>query len=84
MLESSSEALPVLAEELQWVSEREVLSDYGLDLIEAVADVGDSRGAGMLDQYADTVQGKLSGEPVVRRAQMWQIVMARTKAGELR
>lgn len=80
----SSEALPVLEQELQWVVQREEGPVYGLDLIEAVVDIGDSRGTGMLEQYADTLQGKLSGAPMVRRYQMLQIAKARLKAADLR
>jgi hypothetical protein len=80
----SSEALPVLEQELQWVVQREARPVYGLDLIEAVVDIGDSRGMGMLEQYADALQGKLSGAPMVRREQMWQIAQARLKAADLR
>jgi hypothetical protein len=80
----SSEALPVLEQELQWVVQREARPVYGLDLIEAVVDIGDSRGMGMLEQYADALQGKLSGAPMVRREQMLQIGLARLKAADLR
>jgi hypothetical protein len=57
---------------------------YGENLIEAVADIGDSRGAGMLEGYADELRGKLAGDPVIRRGQILQMAKALRKAEELR
>jgi HEAT repeat protein len=80
----SSEALPVLEKELQWVSRQEPMLGYGENLIEAVADIGDSRGAKVLEGYADELRGKLAGDPVIRRGQILQMAEALRKAEELR
>jgi HEAT repeat protein len=80
----SSEALPVLEKELQWVSRQEPMLGYGANLIEAVADIGDSRGAAMLEGYADELRGKLAGDPVIRRGQILQMAEALRKADDLR
>jgi HEAT repeat protein len=80
----SSEALPVLEKEMKWVSQQQSKLGYGAALIEAVADIGDSRGAVMLEEYADELRGKLAGDPLIRR---WQILLeeeALWKADELR
>jgi hypothetical protein len=80
----SSEALPVLEKEMQWVSQQKSKLGYGAALIEAVADIGDSRGAVMLEEYAEELRGKLAGDPLIRRGQMLLVAEALRKAGELR
>jgi len=80
----SSGALPVLEKELRWVSQQDSMLGHGADVIEAVADIGDSRGAEMLEGYADELRGKLAGDPVVRRDQMLQMAEALRKADDLR
>jgi HEAT repeat protein len=80
----SSEALPVLETEMQWVSQQKSKLGYGAALIEAVADIGDSRGAVMLEEYADELRGKLAGDPLIRRGQILLAAEALWKAEELR
>jgi hypothetical protein len=80
----SSEALPVLEKEMQWVSQQKSKLGYGAALIEAVADIGDSRGAVMLEEYADELRGKLAGDPLIRRGQMLLLSEALSKADVLR
>ena len=80
----SSEALPVLEKEMKWVSQQQTKLGYGAALIEAVADIGDSRGAVMLEEYADELRGKLAGDPLIRRWQSLLVAEALWKADELR
>ena len=80
----SAEALPVLEKEMQGVSQQETNLGYGTALIEAVADIGDSRGAVMLEEYAEDLRGKLAGDPLIRRGQILLVAEALWKAEELR
>ena len=80
----SAEALPVLEKEMQGVSQQETNLGYGTALIEAVADIGDSRGAVMLEEYAEELRGKLAGDPLIRRGQILLVAEALWKADELR
>ncbi len=66
----SSEALPTLAKELQWVAQHAgalASIQYGNVVIDAVADIGDSRSATMLENHAEALQVKLSGKPMIRQ-----------------
>ena len=87
---ASSEALPVLTRELRGMIESDASKEsddfleLGSLLVEAVSNVGDSRGAEILTAYADELQADLSGDPRWRRYQMLKIVEARETAEELR
>jgi HEAT repeat protein len=80
----SAEALPVLETEMQCVSQEKMMLGYDGALIEAVADIGDSRGAVMLEEYADELRGKLAGDPLIRRGQSMLVAEALRNADELR
>jgi hypothetical protein len=69
---------------MQWVSQQKSKLGYGAALIEAVADIGDSRGAVMLEEYADELRGKLAGDPLIRRGQSMLVAEALRNADELR